>query len=96
MSEREKNPVVETYACPDIFVTGPGRVEMLGTSNMRVTVVAQVTDDGYQQRNVVSKLVGSRADMQEIAAAILMALGNKRPSRAEQVEEISGMPTWRN
>ena len=30
MSEREKNPVVETFAIVDTFVTGPGRVELLG------------------------------------------------------------------
>ena len=63
---------------------------------MRVTLVSQVTNDGYQERQIVTKLVGARADLQDIASAILLALGNKRASPVKELEEISGMPTWRN
>jgi hypothetical protein len=65
-------PIVEPAICPDIFVTGATPLTSMG-DNLRLTllVAQRSTCDGRPENAVVAKLVGSRSDMLQIAAAIV-------------------------
>jgi hypothetical protein len=67
-------PTVEPFCVSDTFVTGAGPLQFMG-DNLRLTLhVKQCStyDGGTVVENaVVAKLVGSRTDMLQIAAAIL-------------------------
>ncbi|RWO12058.1 MAG: hypothetical protein EOS07_05475 [Mesorhizobium sp.] len=63
---------VEPFCVSDTFVTGAGPLQFMG-ENLRLTlhVSQRSTYDGGTENAVVAKLVGSRFDMLQIAAAIL-------------------------
>ena len=65
-------PVVEPCVCPDVFVTGAGPLQFMG-DNIRLTllVTQRCSYDGSPENAVVARLVGSRFDMLQIAAAIV-------------------------
>lgn len=65
-------PIMEPFVVQDTFVTGSLPVQMMG-DNMRLTLIARERShyDGTLQAAVVSKLVGSRADLLRIADAII-------------------------
>jgi hypothetical protein len=66
------SPTVEPFCVSDTFITGNGPLQFMG-DNVRLTlhVSQRSTYDGGTENAVVSKLVGSRTDMLQIAAAIL-------------------------
>jgi hypothetical protein len=67
-------PITEPMVVTDTFVTASLPILLMG-DNMRVTLVSRERSlyDGTMQDAVVSKLVGSRADLLTIAATILRA-----------------------
>ena len=65
--------LVEYMAIVDAFVSGCGKVEKLRHGNMRVTLFVDQSPDGAAERVVIVKLVGARADLEQIAHAILRA-----------------------
>ncbi|RWM14464.1 MAG: hypothetical protein EOR73_26615 [Mesorhizobium sp.] len=80
-------PTVEPFCVSDTFITGAGPLQFMG-DNLRLTlhVLQRSTYDGGTENAVVSKIVGSRADMLRIAAAILSAC-NSRSTPADKVVE---------
>lgn len=67
------DPIVEPRVCPDIFVIGAGPLQLWATSSRLTLFVRQrSTRDGSIENAVVAKIVGSRADMLRIAAAIVL------------------------
>ncbi|RWO05710.1 MAG: hypothetical protein EOS07_24625 [Mesorhizobium sp.] len=64
-------PTVEPFCVSDTFVTGASQLQFMG-DNLRLTLfVSQRSYDSSPENAVVAKLVGSRFDMLQIAAAIL-------------------------
>lgn len=65
-------PTVEPFCVSDTFVTGAAPLSFMG-DNLRLTlfVAQRSTYEPGTENAVVAKLVGSRADMLQIAAAIL-------------------------
>lgn len=65
-------PIVEPFCVSDTFVTGAAPLSFMG-DNLRLTlfVAQRSTYEPGTENAVVAKLVGSRADMLQIAAAIL-------------------------
>ncbi|MER8484618.1 hypothetical protein [Mesorhizobium sp. M1322] len=83
-------PTVEPFCISDTFVTGAGPLTFMG-DNLRLTLhVKQCsTYDGgtvVVENAVVAKLVGSRTDMLQIAAAILRGC-NARSMPIDKVVE---------
>lgn len=65
-------PTFEPFCVSDTFVTGAAQLQFIG-DNLRLTlfVAQRSTYEPGTENAVVAKLVGSRADMLQIAAAIL-------------------------
>lgn len=65
-------PVMEPFCIADTFVTGSAPLQFMG-DNIRLTLFVSQRNsyDGGTENAIVSKLVGSRADMLQIAAAIV-------------------------
>lgn len=83
-------PIVEPFCVSDTFVTGAGPLQFMG-DNLRLTlfVAQRFTYDGDSEgpeNAVVAKLVGSRADMLQIAAAIVRGC-NAEGTPLEKVTE---------
>ncbi|ESY72787.1 hypothetical protein X743_14850 [Mesorhizobium sp. LNHC252B00] len=74
-------PMVEPAIVPDTFITGATPLQFMG-DNLRLTLfVAQRSIfDGGQEHLVVSRLVGSRADMLQLAAAIVRGCAEAMPN----------------
>ncbi|RWI20339.1 hypothetical protein [Mesorhizobium sp.] len=84
-------PIVEPCVCSDVFVTGAGPLTFMG-DNLRLSLfVSQRSYDGSPENAVVAKLVGSRADMLQIAAAIMRGCsGEVADSFVDFLEAPSG------
>lgn len=90
-------PTVETFCVSDTFVTGSAPLQFLG-DNIRLTLfVSQRSYDGAAENAVVSKLVGSRSDMLQIAAAILRGCSaNNSADDAAAVAQFLKAPAGRH
>ncbi|SDA42455.1 hypothetical protein [Mesorhizobium qingshengii] len=91
-------PTVEPFCVPDTFVTGSAPLQFLG-ENIRLTllVAQRCTHDGTTENAIVSKLVGSRSDMLQIAAAILRGCStNNSADDAEGVAQFLQAPAGRH
>lgn len=91
-------PTVEPFCVSDTFVTGSAPLQFMG-DNIRLTlfVAQRSTYDGDKENAVVSKLVGSRSDMLQIAAAILRGCsGNDSADDAEAVAQFLQAPAGRH
>ena len=83
-------PLVEPAVCLDTFVTGAAPVMTMG-DNVRVTLFASNRSifDGSPENVVVVKMVGSRADMLQIAAAILRGCSAGAGESADDAESFA-------
>jgi hypothetical protein len=82
-------PTVEPCCVCDTFITGAGPLQFIG-DNLRLTlhVSQRSIYDGSTENAVVSKLVGSRADMLRIAAAIVRCC-NEGAGAADDAESFA-------
>ena len=74
-------PLIEPMAIVDAFVSGCGKVEKLRHGNMRVTLFVEQSACGEAEHVVIAKLVGARADLEQLAHAILRA--DNKPELAD-------------
>jgi hypothetical protein len=92
-------PLVEPAVCIDTFVTGATPVMTMG-DNVRVTLFASNRSlfDGSLENVVVVKVVGSRNDMLQIAAAIMRACNAQAgaPDDAETFAAFIEAPVGRH
>lgn len=57
MSVWNNLPLVEPVYCPDVFVTGIGKVELVGTECVRIWMCVTTSDGDQPVRQVVAKLI---------------------------------------
>lgn len=95
-------PIVEPFCVSDTFVTGAGPLQFMG-DNLRLTlfVTQRFSYDGDSEgpeNAVVAKLVGSRSDMLQIAAAIVRGCNAETPAdkAAESFEAFLEAPKGRH
>jgi hypothetical protein len=67
----DEPPLVETNHVADVFATGIGRIERVGPSCARLTLVCDATDGfGRPERLVVARVIVQIAGIPETLAAV--------------------------